>query len=62
MIFCNELIKYTNKLKVQLSKSYNAINKLEELQKENINLKYENRKFKKENNKLRTISIKLSKL
>ena len=49
----NELIKYTNKLKVQLSKSYNAINKLEELQKENINLKYENRELKKENNKLK---------
>ena len=49
----NELIKYTNKLKVQLSKSYNAINKLEELQKENINLKYENNELKKENNKLR---------
>ena len=49
----NELIKYTNKLKVQLSKSYNAINKLEELQKENINLKYENHELKKENNKLK---------
>lgn len=49
----NELIKYTNKLKVQLSKSYNAINRLEELQKENINLKYENHKLKKENNKLK---------
>lgn len=49
----NELIKYTNKLKIQLSKSYNAINKLEELQKENINLKYENRELKKENNKLK---------
>ena len=49
----NELIKYTNKLKVQLSKSYNAINRLEELQKENINLKYENRELKKENNKLK---------
>ena len=49
----NELIKYTNKLKVQLSKSYNAINTLEELQKENINLKYENHELKKENNKLK---------
>ena len=49
----NELIKYTNKLKVQLSKSYNAINRLEELQKENINLKYENRELKEENNKLK---------
>ena len=35
----NELIKYTNKLKVQLSKSYTTINKLEELQQENTNLK-----------------------
>lgn len=49
----NELIKYTNKLKVQLSKSFNAINKFEELQKENIDLKYQNNEFKKENNKLK---------
>ncbi|MBS5863800.1 MAG: plasmid recombination protein [Clostridium sp.] len=47
------LIKYTNKLKVQLSKSYSAINKVEELQQENINLKYENEELKKENYKLK---------
>ena len=48
-----ELIKYTNKLKVQLSKSYTAINKLEELQQENTNLKYENEELKKENYRLK---------
>ena len=49
----NELIKYTNKLKIQLSKSYTAINKVEKLQNENIVLKYENENLKQENNKLR---------
>lgn len=49
----NELIKYTNKLKLQLSKSYKTINKLEELQRENTNLKYENQELKTENNKLK---------
>ena len=48
-----ELIKYTNKLKVQLSKSYTTINKIDNLQKENTALKYENEKLKQENNKLR---------
>lgn len=48
-----ELIKYTNKLKVQLGKSYTAINNLEELQQENTNLKYENEELKKENLKLK---------
>ena len=48
-----ELIKYTNKLKVQLSKSYTAINNLEELQQENTNLKYENEELKKENYRLK---------
>lgn len=48
-----ELIKYRNKLKVYLSKSYNAINKVEELQKENINLRHENYNLKQENNKLK---------
>ena len=48
-----ELIKYTNKLKIQLSKSYSAINKVEKLQQENMNLKYENEELKKENNKLK---------
>ena len=48
-----ELIKYTNKLKVQLSKSYTAINKLEELKQENTDLKYENEELKKENYRLK---------
>ena len=41
-----ELIEYTNKLKVQLSKSITAIEKSEELQRENINLKIENQNLK----------------
>lgn len=49
-----ELVKYTNNLKLQLAKSYKAINKLQELQKENTNLKYENQELKRENHKLRT--------
>lgn len=49
----NELIKYTNKLKLHLSKSYKAINKMEELQNENANLKHENSELKKENNRLK---------
>ena len=48
-----ELIQYTNKLKLQLTKSYKAINKLQELQKENTDLKYENQELKRENHKLR---------
>lgn len=48
-----ELITYTNKLKIQLSKSYTAINKIEHLQKENANLKHENKKLGQENNKLK---------
>ena len=48
-----ELIKYTNKLKVQLSKSYTTIKKIDNLQKENTALKYENEKLRQENNKLR---------
>lgn len=48
-----ELIKYTNKLKVQLSKSYTAIRQAEELRKYNINLKQENEELKRENNKLK---------
>ena len=43
-----ELIKYTNKLKVQLSKSYTTINKIDNLQKENTALKYENEKLRQE--------------
>jgi hypothetical protein len=41
-----ELIQYTKKLKIQLAKSYTAIQKNEELQKENMELKYENQKLK----------------
>lgn len=48
-----ELVKYTNNLKLQLTKSYKAINKLQELQRENTNLKYENQKLKRENHKLK---------
>lgn len=48
-----ELINYTNKLKLQLSKSYTAIKRVEELQKENTNLKYENENLKQENCRLR---------
>ena len=36
-----------------MNKSYNAINRLEELQKENIELKLENNELKKENSKLK---------
>lgn len=49
----NELIKYTNKLKEQLSKSYMAINRVEKLEKENYVLKQENEDLKKENSKLK---------
>ncbi len=45
----NELIKYTNKLKVQLSKSCVAIEKIQELQQENVKLRYDNRQLKNEN-------------
>ena len=48
-----ELIKHTNNLKVQLSKSYTAIRKIEDLQKDNIYLKQENAELKQENNKLK---------
>ena len=48
-----ELIKYTNKLKLQLSKSYTTINKVAQLQKENTNLKYENKKLQEENYRLK---------
>ena len=36
-----ELIKYTNNLKLQLSKSYTAINEIEKLREENNNLKFD---------------------
>ena len=49
----SKLIKHTNKLKEQLSKSYMAINRVEKLEKENYILKQENEELKKENSKLR---------
>lgn len=48
-----ELIQYTNKLKLQLSKTYPLINKAEQLQNENTYLKTENVKLKTENNRLK---------
>lgn len=48
-----ELVEYTNKLKLQLSKSYTIINTFHQLEKENTNLKYENKQLKIENNKLK---------
>ena len=48
-----ELVEYTNKLKVQLAKSYVAIKRVGELQKENTQIKNENEELKKENHKLR---------
>ena len=48
-----ELIEYNKKLKLQLSKSYSAIQKIEKLQNENTNLKYENQELKNENHKLK---------
>lgn len=47
----NELIKYINKLKVQLAKSYTAIENIESLQNENSELKRENTKLKNYINK-----------
>ena len=48
-----ELVEYTNKLKTQLAKSYTAIQRVEELQKENNNLKLVNEELKKENTHLK---------
>ena len=48
-----ELVKYVNKLKLHLSKSYTAIKTMEKLQKENINLRYENQELKRENHNLK---------
>ena len=48
-----QLVKYVNRLKLQLSKSYRAINKFEQLKTENIRLKIENENLKKENHKLK---------
>ena len=49
----HELIKYVNKLKLHLSKSYSAVETIEKLQKENTNLQYENQELKRENHKLK---------
>lgn len=48
-----ELVKHANKLKIQLAKSYTAIERVEELQRRNTYLKYENEELKKENRKLK---------
>ena len=48
-----DLVKYTNKLKVQLAKSYTAIENIENLQNENICLKNEIEELKRENFKLK---------
>ncbi len=48
-----QLIKYVNKLKLQLSKSYKAIDNFEKLRNKNINLKIENENLKRENNRLK---------
>ncbi len=48
-----QLIAYTNKLKQNLSKSYVAINKMQELKQENIKLRNENTKLKQENSFLK---------
>jgi hypothetical protein len=48
-----ELVKYVNKLKFNLSKSYKAIESMEKLQKENSKLQYENQELKRENNNLK---------
>lgn len=45
----NKLIKLTNNLKLQLTKSYRAMELIEKLKVENRNLKYENEKLQKEN-------------
>lgn len=48
-----ELVQYTRKLKQQLAKSYIAIQKVEKLQIENIELRQENYKLQQENNQLK---------
>ena len=48
-----ELVEYTNKLKLQLAKSYTAIRQVENLRKENIHLQEENNKLKQENRNLK---------
>lgn len=48
-----ELVQYTNKLKLQFSKTYPLIKRAEQLQKENTYLKTENMNLKSENRKLK---------
>ena len=48
-----ELITYTNKLKLQLSKCYKAIETVTKLKKENSVLQTENQKLKSENSNLK---------
>lgn len=48
-----ELVQYVKKLKQQLAKSYIAIQKVDTLQKENIELEQENYKLQQENSKLK---------
>ncbi len=48
-----ELVKYVNRLKLHLSKSYNAIETMNKLQKQNTDLQYENQELKRENRKLK---------
>ena len=48
-----ELVQYTNKLKLQFSKTYPLIKRAEQLQKENTHLKIENMNLKSENSKLK---------
>lgn len=52
------LVAQNHKLRVQLSKSLPAISKIEQLEKENINLKYQNKKLTQENNKLKNYIAK----
>lgn len=48
-----DLIQYINKLKIQLAKSYKAIENIETLKQENSNLKYTNEELKRENYRLK---------
>lgn len=53
-----ELVEYTKKLKQQLAKSYVAIQRTEQLQKENIELKQENYQLQQENSRLKNYIAK----
>lgn len=48
-----ELVKYVNRLKLHLSKSYSVIETVNKLQKQNADLQYENQELKRENRKLK---------